>query len=87
MNGLTLLSFRLFAAAALFGFVLWQFRRHGLDVGPSLSSFAAWPIGGLCGFGLIAAVASALNQARLSRSDAVAFVLNGFGILAVVLFR
>ncbi len=79
MNGFTLLSFRFLAMASLVGFVVWQFQRNAVDLGFSVSSFASWIVGGLCVLGLGASVAAAFDQSRLTRSNAVALVLNGLG--------
>ena len=81
MNGFTLMAFRLLAMACLLGFVLWQLQRNAVELGFSSGSLAAWVIGGLCLLGAGASIAGAFSESRLSRSSAVALVLNGLGVL------
>ena len=85
MNGFTLMAFRLLAMACLLAFVLWQFQRNAVELGFSVGSLATWVIGGLCLFGVGASIAGVFDESRLSRSNAVALVLNGLGALLTFL--
>ena len=73
------MSFRLFAMAAILAFVVWQLRRNAFEF--DVGRVAVWVTGGLCALGVAASVAGAFDEARLSRANAVALVLNGFGAL------
>ncbi|HEX9801070.1 MAG TPA: hypothetical protein VGC00_12970 [Thermoanaerobaculia bacterium] len=82
MRSFTPLALVFLAAAGLLSFFAWQLLSHGFDASPGFRSTAVGVIGVLCGVSCALVVVEILSSGRATKSDLLALILGGLGIVA-----